>query len=137
MLRVVLRSVALMLVALAGVAGADTPVVLIRDDFSRFPPGLLSEPLDFRPWLYPPSFALFGGSGLGYQSVGFGGTSDAMYAPPGTFGLANGSGLILTKAWGVRGAFNHNWSPTWSSSSNSKKGPRRWGSPSAISRRRR
>jgi porin-like protein len=63
-----------------------------------------------------PSFALFGGSGLGYQSVGFGGTSDAMYAPPGTFGLANGSGLILTKAWGVRGAFNHNWDPYWSSS---------------------
>jgi hypothetical protein len=66
-----------------------------------------------------PSFAMFGGSGFGYQSVGFGATSDAMYAPPGTFGFAAGgpgSGLILTKAWGVRGAFNHNWDPYWSSS---------------------
>jgi rhamnogalacturonan endolyase len=45
MLRVIPRSLALMLVALAGVADAQTPVDLFRDDFSRFPPGLLSEPL--------------------------------------------------------------------------------------------
>ena len=67
-----------------------------------------------------PSFSMFSGSGLGYQSVGFGGTSDAIYAPPGTFGGGplggSGSGLLLTKAWGVRGAFNHNWDPYWSSS---------------------
>jgi hypothetical protein len=64
-----------------------------------------------------PSFAMFGNSGFGYQSVGFGGTSDAIYAPPGAFGGGGtGSGLLLTKAWGVRGAFNHNWDPYWSSS---------------------
>ena len=67
-----------------------------------------------------PSFAMFGNSGLGYQSVGFGATSDAIYAPPGAFGGGplggSGSGLLLTKAWGVRGAFNHNWDPYWSSS---------------------
>ncbi|MBR1126486.1 porin, partial [Bradyrhizobium lablabi] len=67
-----------------------------------------------------PSFAMFGGSGFGYQSIGFGGTSDAVFAPPGSFGGGPlggpGSGLILTKAWGVRGAFNHNWDPYWSSS---------------------
>jgi porin-like protein len=67
-----------------------------------------------------PSFSMFGGSSLGYQSVGFGATSDAIYAPPGAFGGGplggSGSGLLLTKAWGVRGAFNHNWDPYWSSS---------------------
>jgi len=66
-----------------------------------------------------PSFAMFGNTGLagGYQSVGFGNTSDGLYAPPGTFGTgAGGSGIILTSAWGIRGAFNHNWDPYWSTS---------------------
>ena len=64
-----------------------------------------------------PSFAMFGGSSFGYQSVGFGATSDGIYAPPGAFGGgATGSGIILTKAWGIRGAFNHNWDPYWSTS---------------------
>ncbi|WP_426526904.1 porin [Bradyrhizobium sp. McL0615] len=57
-----------------------------------------------------PSFAMFGSTGLagGYQSVGFGQTSDAVYVP--------GGELKLVDAWGVRGAFNHNWDPYWSSS---------------------
>jgi hypothetical protein len=59
-----------------------------------------------------PSFAMFGNSGFGYQSVGFGNTSDGVYLP----GVAGTGGIQLTKAWGVRGAFNHNWSPYWSSS---------------------
>ena len=67
-----------------------------------------------------PSFAMFGGTNVAgaYQSVGFGGTSDAVYAPPGAFGgnAAAGSGLRLTTAWGVRGAYNHNWDPYWSTS---------------------
>jgi len=64
-----------------------------------------------------PSFAMFGGSSFAYQSVGFGATSDGLYAAPGTFGGgATGSGIILTKAWGIRGAFNHNWDPYWSTS---------------------
>jgi len=61
-----------------------------------------------------PSFAMFGGSGIGaYQSVGFGTTTDAVYLP-----VANGGdgSLHLTESFGVRGAFNHNWDPYWSSS---------------------
>jgi hypothetical protein len=57
-----------------------------------------------------PSFAMFGSSGFGYQSVGFGATTDAVYLPGAT------NGLQLTTAWGVRGAFNHNWDPYWSTS---------------------
>src|SRR6266851_4305591 len=60
-----------------------------------------------------PSFAMFSGSGVGYQSVGFGATTDAVYLPV----SAGGDGsLHLTEAYGVRGAFNHNWDPYWSSS---------------------
>jgi len=62
-----------------------------------------------------PSFVMFGGSGrLGaYQSVGFGATTDAVYLP--VFAGGDGS-LHLTTSYGVRGAFNHNWDPYWSSS---------------------
>jgi hypothetical protein len=64
-----------------------------------------------------PSFAMFGGSKVGipgaYQTIGFGATTDAVYLP--RFAGGDGS-LHLTEAWGVRGAFNHNWDPYWSSS---------------------
>src|SRR4029079_3469019 len=59
-----------------------------------------------------PSFAMFGGSGFGYQSVGFGATTDGVYLP----GPAGTGGIVLTTVWCSRGAFNHNWSPYWSSS---------------------
>jgi hypothetical protein len=62
-----------------------------------------------------PSFAMFGNTGrLGaYQSIGFGQTSDAVYLPV----LNGGTGdLKLVDAWGIRGAFNHNWDPYWSTS---------------------
>ena len=61
-----------------------------------------------------PSFTMFSGSGVGaYQSIGFGATTDAVYLPA----FAGGDGnLHLTTAYGVRGAFNHNWDPYWSSS---------------------
>src|ERR1700737_4185123 len=64
-----------------------------------------------------PNFAMFGGSSVGipgvYQTVGFGATTDAVYLPV----LFGGTGdLKLTDSWGVRGAFNHNWDPYWSSS---------------------
>jgi porin-like protein len=61
-----------------------------------------------------PNFAMFGGSGIGaYQSVGFGATTDGIFLP-----VANGGdgSIHLTTAYGVRGAFNHNWDPYWSSS---------------------
>jgi hypothetical protein len=61
-----------------------------------------------------PSFAMFGNGGAGaFQSVAFGATTDAVYLPV----AAGGTGdLKLTTAFGVRGAFNHNWDPYWSSS---------------------
>ena len=59
-----------------------------------------------------PSFAMFGDSGFGYQSVGFGATTDGVYMP----GAGGTGGIALTTAWGVRGAFNHNWNPYWSTS---------------------
>ena len=66
-----------------------------------------------------PNFLIFspqGGGGVtpgAYQSVGFGATTDAVYLP-----VANGGdgSLHLTEAFGIRGAFNHNWDPYWSSS---------------------
>jgi Porin subfamily len=59
-----------------------------------------------------PNFAMFGGSGFAYQSVGFGATTDGVYFP----GAGGTGGIILTSAWGIRGAFNHNWNPNWSTS---------------------
>jgi hypothetical protein len=58
-----------------------------------------------------PSFAMFGSTSRAgaYQSVGFGATTDGVYLP----GTTN---IKLTTAYGVRGAFNHNWDPYWSSS---------------------
>jgi len=62
-----------------------------------------------------PQFLMYGSSGVGaYQSIGFGASTDAVYSG----GLGGGAtqGLKLTNAWGVRGAFNHNWDPYWSTS---------------------
>jgi hypothetical protein len=62
-----------------------------------------------------PNFAMFGGSSRAgaYQSVGFGVNTDAIWLPV----AAGGTGdLKLTTAYGIRGAFNHNWDPYWSSS---------------------
>jgi hypothetical protein len=59
-----------------------------------------------------PSFAMFGGSGFAYQSVGFGATTDGIFLP----GPGGTGGIELTTSWGLRGAFNHNWDPYWSTS---------------------
>jgi Porin subfamily len=60
-----------------------------------------------------PNFAMFGSSGVAYQSVGFGATTDAVWLPA----INGGTGdLKLTTAYGFRGAFNQNWDPYWSSS---------------------
>ena len=70
-----------------------------------------------------PSFAMFGGTGRAgaYQSIGFGQTADAVFLPT----LFGGTGDIkLVDAWGIRGAFNHNWDPYWSTSV--------WGSYSQV-----
>jgi len=62
-----------------------------------------------------PNFAMFGSTGApgAYQSIGIGATTDAVWLPVSSGGDGN---LKLTKAWGIRGAFNHNWDPYWSSS---------------------
>src|SRR3954451_10072471 len=57
-----------------------------------------------------PNFAMFGGSSFGYESVGFGATTVGIYFPGAI------AGIQLTTAWGVRGAFNHNWDNHWSTS---------------------
>ena len=62
-----------------------------------------------------PSFTIFGNTNRpgAYQSVGFGATTDAVYLPV----INGGDGsLHLTTAYGLRGAYNHNWDPYWSSS---------------------
>jgi hypothetical protein len=62
-----------------------------------------------------PNFSMFGGTSRAgaYQSIGFGATTDAVYLPA----IFGGTGdLKLTEAYGIRGAFNHNWDPYWSSS---------------------
>jgi hypothetical protein len=63
-----------------------------------------------------PNFLMLGGTSgqLGpANSIGFGATTDAVYLP----GASGGDGALhLTTAYGVRGAFNHNWDPYWSSS---------------------
>jgi len=61
-----------------------------------------------------PNFAMIGGTNVlgAYQSIGLGATTDAVYAPT----AGNDGQLKLTKAWGIRGAFNHNWDPFWSTS---------------------
>src|SRR5712691_3760089 len=62
-----------------------------------------------------PTFAMFSGTGVAgaYQSVGLGATTDAIWAPT---GAGSDGQLKLTKAFGIRGAFNHNWNPNWSTS---------------------
>ncbi len=52
---------------------------------------------------------IYGGTGLlgAYQSVGFGIAPDTIFA--------TGVSQQLVQTWGMRGAFNHNWDPYWSS----------------------
>jgi hypothetical protein len=63
-----------------------------------------------------PNFLMLGGTAGQFgpsQSIGFGATTDGIYLP-----VANGGdgSIHLTTAYGIRGAFNHNWDPYWSSS---------------------
>jgi len=63
-----------------------------------------------------PTFLMLGGVPGQFGSagsIGFGPTSDGTYLPTASGG---DGGIHLTTAYGVRGAFNHNWDPYWSSS---------------------
>jgi hypothetical protein len=77
-----------------------------------------------------PSFAMFGGTGRpgAYQSIGFGQTADAVYLPA-FLGFGTGD-IKLVDSWGIRGAFNHNWDPYWSSSLFGSYGQVRYGGSS-------
>ncbi|KQT04342.1 MAG: porin [Bradyrhizobium sp.] len=67
------------------------------------------------------SYSMFSGSGNGaYQSVGFAGVSDAVFGA--------GTGLELTKTYGMRGAFTHNWNPYWNTALYGAYGAVRYGS---------
>jgi hypothetical protein len=69
-----------------------------------------------------PSFTMLGGVPGQFgpnNTYGFGATTDGLFMPT-SLGHVNGvigDGKIhLTESWGVRGAFNHNWNPYWSTS---------------------
>ncbi|MGJ4946882.1 porin [Bradyrhizobium sp. HKCCYLS20291] len=57
--------------------------------------------------LSPINYAMYGGSNMAgaYQSLGFAGVSDSVFA--------TGTQQQLTTTYGVRGAFTHNWDPFW------------------------
>ena len=57
-----------------------------------------------------PSFGIINGN-----TLAFGYTTDGLFGAPGN--AITGSGSVeKTQAWGIRGAFVHNWSPYWQSS---------------------
>ena len=59
--------------------------------------------------LAPQGFVMFGGSDIPgvYQSVALVGAADGAFA--------TGTEIETVKTWGMRGAYNHNWSPYWNS----------------------
>jgi hypothetical protein len=63
------------------------------------------------------SFYLFGNGPTGSAGkLAIGAITDGVYSGgPGNSGVG-GTGVQLTQGLGIRGAFNHNWSPEWSSS---------------------
>ncbi|WP_322514873.1 porin [Rhodopseudomonas palustris] len=63
----------------------------------------------------PNSFAIYGNNSApgSYQSIAFAHAADGVFWGPNN---VVGTGIEKTTAWGVRGAFNHNWSPFWSTS---------------------
>jgi hypothetical protein len=63
------------------------------------------------------SFYMFGDGPTGTAGkLAIGAISDGVYSGgPGNSGVG-GTQVQLTQGWGIRGAFNHNWSPEWSSS---------------------
>ncbi|WP_346295098.1 porin [Rhodopseudomonas sp. P1] len=58
----------------------------------------------------PNYFSIFGNNADAgaYQTLGLGTAVDGVFV--------NTGGIETTKAWGIRGAFNHNWNPNWATS---------------------
>ena len=64
--------------------------------------------------LAPQGFVMFGGTSApgAYQSVGIAAVADGVFGNVGGIG----TGIDTVQTWGLRGAYNHNWDPYWSSS---------------------
>jgi hypothetical protein len=65
----------------------------------------------------PNNFAMFGSTNVpgAYQSLAFAAAGDGVFAG-GNHLLPTATGITKSNVWGVRGAFNHNWTPQWSTS---------------------
>lgn len=65
----------------------------------------------------PNSFAMYGSSGLAgvYQSLASAGSADGVFSGT-NVALGGTTGIEKSSIWGIRGAFNHNWDPRWSTS---------------------
>jgi len=70
------------------------------------------------------TYAMYGNSGIAYQSIGIGSIADATYS--GTT-AATGTSLETVKSWGFRGGFTHNWNPNWASAIYGAYGQVRYG----------
>jgi hypothetical protein len=65
-----------------------------------------------------PSFAMLGGVPGQFganNTYGFGATTDGIFCSSTVSPLCDNN-IHLTTAYGIRGAFNHNWDPHWSTS---------------------
>jgi hypothetical protein len=58
--------------------------------------------------LMPTAYAMYGSSGVAFQSLALAGVADGVFA--------NGTGISTPSAWAFRGGYTHNWSPYWASS---------------------
>jgi hypothetical protein len=59
------------------------------------------------------TYAMYGGSGIAYQSLGIASVADVTYN--GTTAAGSTYGLETVKTWGFRGGFTHNWNANWAS----------------------
>ena len=57
--------------------------------------------------LFPQAFFMYGGSNVGYQSLGIAGIADGVFT--------TGSSIESVTSWGFRGGYTHNWNPNWAS----------------------
>jgi hypothetical protein len=65
-----------------------------------------------------PSFAMFRNTGSANPTVGYGYVSDGLFSNGNSLNGpgVNTNGIQLTKAYGFRGGYIHNWDPYWQSS---------------------
>jgi hypothetical protein len=66
------------------------------------------------------TYAMYGGSGIAYASVGAANAPDTVFV--------TGSGQETVKTWGFRGAYTHNWDPYWNTAVYGAYGQAQFGS---------